>query len=371
MMHVRTNRRAFTLIELLVVMIIIAVIIAIVLPVLGNVRSSARKVGTQGMLNDLNQAILQFQNDERRMPGYFSEDSMGGNENEQQAGHTELENIMLDLMGVDGVAADQPNPGPGTWIEVGPHTLTGSNPKNIKVNVDLIGSGAGGTKSYYTPDGKFYLPQTSPLAQVGGAGNTASSETAPQLKDLVDHWGQPILAWRQNDVSLGPVTQPNHFAQITSTGATVPPRFYWNSNAAFLKSAGLGRRGRSQIDPEEGSLIGSQVTPADRLQSLTAILGNPSAPYRVPAATTAPNVPLAARGKIVLHSAGVDAVYFGRKDPGAVRQFGTGPMDYRKNFVPDVTQPMGPGNQYTTEGGKADVYDVTSAFDDIMSASGN
>ncbi len=362
-----TNRRAFTLIELMVVMIIIAIIIAIVLPAVGGVRNTARKQGTAALLNNVSQASQQFYNDERRLPGVFSAKSMGGTQN-NQAGMSEMENILLDLMGADIVAANQPDPSGGaTWLAVGPHSSP-SDPQNVKVNYDLLGSEAAGKKSYFLPDPKLFIAQTSPLQQSSSVNtlfNAQASDTANQLKDLVDYWGQPILAWRQDETAIGPVTNINQFAAETSAQ---PARFYWNSNAAFLKSTALGRRARNQTDANDGSLL-NQANAADKARSLAALLGHPSFPAWPSGPTGAP-IPASARGKLVLHSAGADAVYLGRKDAGA-KQFTGGVMNYALNHMPDPSQPMGASNQYTTDDGRKDTIDLLARFDDITEATGN
>ena len=362
-----TIRRAFTLIELLVVMIIIAVIIAIVLPAVGGVRNTARKQGTATLLNNVAQASQQFYNDNRRMPGMFSERSMGATMNTQGPGMSSMENILLDLIGAQTVRGDQANPAGGaTWIEVGPHTM-GSNPLNLKVNMDTFGAGTG-SKNYFTPDAKLYVAQILP-SQVATPpnGNVGASENDPQLKDLVDYWGQPVLAWRQDDTAIGPVTQISNFAAADSS-AQAPSRFYWNSNAAFLKSTALGRRGRPQDDANIGSMLYS-TNANEQAQSIAAFLGHPSYPYR-PAGGGVPTVPASARGKLVLHSAGADGVYLARNDRGA-RQFANGLMNYAVNFVPDPSQPQSATNRYETEDGKADSIDLLARFDDLTEGAGN
>jgi prepilin-type N-terminal cleavage/methylation domain-containing protein len=360
-----TIRRAFTLIELLVVMIIIAVIIAIVLPAVGGVRNTARKQGTATLLNNVAQASQQFYNDSRRMPGMFSEKQMGSTGNDT-AGMSGTENILLDLIGAETVRGDQPNPAGGaTWVEVGP--TPGSNQaQNLKVNMDTFGAGTG-TKNYFTPDAKLYVAQIRPSQMAGPNGNAGASENDPQLKDLVDYWGQPVLAWRQDDTAIGPVTQISNFAAADSS-AQAPSRFYWNSNAAFLKSTSLGRRGRPQDDANVGSML-FDANNANKAQALAAFLGHPSYPYR-PTGGGVPTVPASARGKLVLHSAGADGVYLARNDAGA-KQFVNGLMNYAVNFVPDPSQPQSASNRYETEDGKADSIDLLKRFDDLAEGTGN
>ena len=54
-------RAGFTLIELMVVLIIIALLIAIVVPALSHVRDSARRAGTQQILQNVTQAAAAFE----------------------------------------------------------------------------------------------------------------------------------------------------------------------------------------------------------------------------------------------------------------------------------------------------------------------
>jgi prepilin-type N-terminal cleavage/methylation domain-containing protein len=356
-MHATKARRAFTLIELLVVMIIIAIVIAIVLPVLGHVRDNARLAGTKGMMEGLNQAILQFNNDERRMPGYFSERDMGFATNATTNGFTSLENILLDLMGVE-VKTTGTTP---SDVQVGPGGV--NNDATGFVDLDLIGSEDNAHKSYYNPDGKFYVPQTSP-SQVATMAGTP---------DLLDYWGTPYLAWRQDDSAVGTVTQVTQFAKEGyAAGPNGSARFYYNSNAGFLKSNQLGRRAADQLDLATGSVLNTPNT-ADKAKSLAGFLGHPAYPYRAPNATLPPDVPAAARGQIVIHSAGQDGIYFGRKDRGA-RQFDLTArnfLDYAVNFAPNPTMAVGPGNQYTNSSGQVDSNDITRDFDDMLSTAGN
>jgi prepilin-type N-terminal cleavage/methylation domain-containing protein len=354
--------RAFTLIELLVVMIVIALIIAITLPALGGVRDSARRAGTQSMMTNITQAVGQFQTDHRRLPGYFPVQALGAATNNASAGMSAMENVMIELMGMQVQAT---NPGQPGWIQVGPATNN-----TVWVNYDLMGSAQNGVKNYYAPGEKHFVAQLRGTQQIGSMGNTDPDLNIPQMPDVVDDFGQPLLAWVQDDTQVGSISTEQQFAlKDTSVGRA---RFYWQSNAAFLMSNSLGRRARSQVDAERGSWLASDSVPEpQRIQSLIGVLGNPSYPYRPMGspANFVPSVPVQARGQFILHSAGSDGVYFGKRDKASAGVIGY--IDYRSNFVPNPAAAMGPNNQYTTRDGKPDVNDFPKEFDDLLAATGN
>jgi len=286
-----------------------------------------------------------------------------GADNVNTQGMSSLENLMLDLMAAEiSTASTAPGTG-GTWIQVGPGTADGVS--RVWLNLDTLGTSSGNTRAYYTPAAKNFVAQTSPVQQVGQAGNTAP-EGAPQMPDLIDMWGQPILAWKQDAVTQGQITQANQFAAASAPNAPSGQgaRFYWRSNAAFLSSSALGRRGVDQrYSNDKGSMIGEGVAANQMAESLTAFLGHPSFPIRP--ATGNPTLPSQARGGIVLHSAGSDGVYLGKKDAGA-RQFDAGgPMLYARSFANST------GQLHTDKNGKTTTIDVVDDFDDEVIAVGN
>jgi competence protein ComGC len=345
------SRRAFSLIELLVVILIIMLVIAIAIPSLNGARNSARSAATRALMTQITQAAAQFERDERRMPGYFDGREMGHAENADR-GFTAMHNIMLDLAG--GVVTSG-------GLEVGP-----MNSRTVRVEPKLIGANANGSKMYFVPDRKFFIEQTE-QGQL-----ETSIEAHRQLPSVVDSFGGPVLAWVQNDAGTGPVTQNDHFARVaTPTAANVQQsRFYWNSNAGFLRATGTGRRSVDQTNPQTGSLLGPAASVQDRERSMAGILGHPSFPYRPAGSNLPPAVPGQARGTIVVHSAGADGVYFGRRDRGA-RQFAGGFIDYRLNFAPDPQTAVGPTNNYTDKDNRPTNIDVTARFDDTLVVGGN
>lgn len=330
------RRLAFTLIELLVVILIISAVIAILIPTVGAVRTAARRNETQTLMNRIAQAAGMFQQDERRLPGYFSQQEMGSSENLTR-GMSQMENVMLDLAGIPSATA----PSPGDVI-VGP---TATN--TIRFNVQLFGVPDAGSKSYFIPDPRYFVAQTSDGQQVGVAGHTAS-EGQPQLPDVVDAWGQPLLAWVVDDRAVVPVRQESDFARQSADSGLA--RFYWATNAAFLQATRLGRRGLDQTDTNVGSLLGPGQ--ANRLRSMIGMLGSPSFPYRGDPPPPVNTLPTAPRAPFVLQSAGPDGVYVGKRDAGA-RQFPGGYIEYSVNFLAGETS------------------DIMARFDDVLASGGN
>jgi prepilin-type N-terminal cleavage/methylation domain-containing protein len=344
-------RRAFSLIELLVVILIIALVIAIAIPSLNGARNSARNAGTRALMTQITQAAAQFERDERRMPGYFDAREMGHAENADR-GFTAMHNIMLDLAG--GIVTSG-------GVEVGPMAS-----RLVRVDPKLIGATGNGGKMYFVPDRKFFIEQNE-------QGQLETSVDAHrQLPSVIDSFGGPLMVWVMNEMATGPVTLPEHFARLaTPTGNNVQqPRFSWNSNAGFLRATGAGRRSIDQTNPETGSLLGPGASAQDRERSMLGVLGHPSFPYRATGSNMPPSVPAQGRGSIVVHSAGSDGVFFGRRDRGA-RQFAGGFIDYRLNFAPDPQSAVGGTNVYTDKDGKPTNIDVTAKFDDALVVGGN
>ncbi len=366
----RVTRAGFTLIELLVVLIIIAVIISIVLPALGMARKAARSATTRNMLTQITSASGVFAHDHQgRMPGYFTARQMGDALNLTQ-GFSAMQNIMLDLAG--GIDPNQAT-APATDLLVGPGTTTGTS--QIYVNPDLMGSSSGGnTTLYYVPDAKHWVAQSI-------AGQQLASGQNPSLRSVLDDFSNPILAWVQDETAVGQVTTVAQFAKpkLTNPTTEASARFYWAANSAFLGANAMGSRGYDQTDGNSGSMIrsttasGTATPPPDADKSLCGIMGSPSAPYRpVPPTGIGPTVPASARAPLMLHSAGADGIFLGRKDRGA-KQFDTTQhnfVDYQASFVNKVDGSEG-ADAYHDKDGKREIYDILKAFDDITATGGN
>lgn len=336
-------RPAFTLIELLVVMVVIGLVISIIIPAIGSARDIARATGTRGMLENILQASTQFQNEHRRLPGYFTAREMGDPANADQHGMSAMENILLDLMG--GVVDDNAS-GDGI-VTVGPGS------KTIKVNVNLMGSQAGSNKAYLTLSGKHLAPQTRDQNQQWGDRGHTDDAGEDQLSDVVDEFGTPVLAWVADETAMGTIDEADDFAYRDSSRRA---RFYWASNAAFLKASNTGKK---NVDQAAESRLGESLID-DHAESLMAVLGNPAYPQRDPNNSTAvPDLAAAPRGKLILHSAGTDGRYFGKDDRGAKLFSANGPMLYKRNFAGVDGTPY------------AEPDDVLKHFDDLVVSGGN
>lgn len=368
------TRRAFSLIELLVVILIIAVVMAIALPSLSGARNASRAASSRALLNNLTQAAAQFERDERRMPGYFSARDMGHADNADR-GFTALQNVMADLSGgITSTNGSGPNPDGGS-LRVGP---LNDQATQIWVNPAYIGVERDGNKMYWVPDRKNFI------AQDEGGQQAVGTTDHGKIPSVLDAFGSPVLAWVIDETAVGPVTQSDQFARVASNGGT--SRFYWNSNAGFLNATNVGRRFVDQTtgNRRNGSIIGGPggSTNARLSRSLAGILGHPSYPYRDPAnPNDPPSVPAAPRGTFVVHSAGIDGIYFSRADRGA-KQFPSIPdigsplttshfVDYRVNFVPDPAGSVSPSNMYTDRDGRPTNIDVVERFDDLLAVGGN
>lgn len=361
----RCARRAFTLVELLVVMAIIAIVIALVLPAIASSRRNAQAADTRNLVTQLTNAVSSFVNDERKTPGYFSEREMGSADNSTN-GMSSMENLMLDLYGYQpatgaGSIRLQPMNG-GTYLDIDP---------------TLIGTPGQGSKQYFVPNKKFYVAQNAGTQQMASAPYASSDGDPRQLPDVVDSFGTPLLAWRMDDTYI---TKPGlnngyTFARSDSGAGNQKAKFYWASNACFLKATQTGKRVIDQRynNPNlNGSTIGEGAPTL--ANSLAGALGSPNDPYRDPANLTAiPVVARSPRGSVTIQSAGVDGVYFGRNDPGSKKQFnlaapGAIYLDYKINFVPNL---LDLSLKYTDKDGHPTNHDILGSYDDIIGTAGN
>ena len=361
-----TGKRAFTIVELMVVMIIIAVVASILIPALGHVRGAARDASTRGLLNDIVQAASKFEQDNRRHPGYFGAHDMGDSVNEDVRGMSEAENVMLDLAGgIVGTGAS----GPTGSIEVGP--FGAGSGQNVWADPTRVGMQG----TYFVPPPKFYVAQPQPQ-QVGEPGHTGA-EGAVQLADMVDAHGQPILIWREDEAAMAvPVLPPNRTLALHHATTNTSARFYWATNAAFLKSDTLGKKGRNQncvsVDVQH-SIIGGGTLPEPQVEeTLEALLGNPNFPWVDPANPNgAPQYASAGRSGFIVQSAGRDGFYFGSKDKGAKRiEFPlAGDRAFTAHFMPPGAN--WPNDRFTDKNGNVTVDDLFTDFDDIVATSSN
>jgi prepilin-type N-terminal cleavage/methylation domain-containing protein len=335
--HARQHS-GFSLIELLTVMVIIALVVAIVIPTLGRARDSARSTSTQSFVQRFVQAAEQFQQDHRRMPGYFTVREMGAAQNINR-GLSAVQNMLLDLSG--GVVTSNPAP-PGTVSGVGPL----DNPQtHIRVAPDMIGVPSASNKAYFTPSAKNMALLSQPDQRV-------SIDEHARLPELVDDYGMPLIAWVQDDAGQASVRRPEDFAAEDSR---TPSRFYWASNAAILRAPATGRL---KVNMSTQSLLGATGTApsTNTMRSLRGLLGNPAYPVDVNPAVDQ-ILPSTARGPLVVMSTGRNGVFLGIEERGA--KAAAGPLDYGLNFKSRAGNVLNPR------------VDILAEFDDIVVAGGN
>lgn len=340
----KTTRRAFSLIELMVVILILAVVVAIIVPALGGARNAAKSVSSRATLTQVANAASAFSNDHQdRMPGYFSAEDMGAGENGGTSGRgfTEMENVMLDLAG-GIVDPGSPTFGGGENLEVGP-----IGAETIEVDPALIGADSEMRAAYFTPDAKLYRAET------GQEGDDAHKE----LPDLVDAWGTPVLAWRRNEFGPTRITDVTDFARENSDGERA--WYYWNANAGFLRGGAVGKLTKSQTMT---SMIGGGVGSTDREKSLMGFLGSPAYPDDLDKSDPKQVLPGAARGDLVLHSAGANGVFLSTESAGR-KQFPGDVIEYYRNFFNASGDPL------TGDGGERETRDLLRAFDDLIQTS--
>lgn len=363
-------RPGFSLIELLTVILIISILIAITVPTLSSVQRSGRTASTQSLLTELTNAVASFELDNNRLPGYFSQAELGSTTNFNPGpsagpGLTAIENAMLDLSGVGAVVTEQPSD-PGSWVEVNPLQ---NNARRIWVKADLIGADEG---NYFLPGGSNLVHMT----REQQPGTITSGQVAgPGLPDLIDAFGQPVLAWVADESAPTNIREREMFAQATSNSGT--SLFYWNANGSMLSSTQLGDRGqdmtRRPTPGGGGSLIGSgayDVGTESIVKIMGALLGNPGYPdeARLAAGDYEEIFPRQPRGRFVAHSAGPDAVYLAANDKKLGRlvsgdMLGGGNLNitYGVNFFTSTS-----GNRRSGDNGQPVSADFLDGFDDIV-----
>ena len=370
------RRGGFSLIELLVVIIIIALVVAIVVPSLFGARNAARNASTQGLMTQVQAAAQKFETDNRRQPGHFTARQMGMQTNESQ-GTTAGENVMLDLAG--GVVGTSGSPTGPDQIMFGP-----SSSDQVIVDVKRIGVG----EVYFAPPEKFYKPQ--PLnGQVVSGRSGGANPTEDQVPDLVDAWDSPLLFWVKDETAARPIDpQNNSFLCEQNSGngqlMTNSARYYWASNAGFLKATALGKKALDQTYVQDGkcSFLGwasnNQGITDPGSPSLEALLGSPNFPHRPPGGpiiTPSNGVIRAAEGRasFIIHAAGADGYYLGTGDKGRIYAMPAGSPN-NEHLVYAWTQynPAVSGRPaHTDKDGKTTNIDIIKDFDDLLSSGTN
>lgn len=332
--HTATRRRrGFTLVELLAVIGIIALLLAILLPALAGARTAAKRTATEALMREVLSAAQSFQSANSRPPGFFSATDVGGRTNRQSRGFTAMENMILDLAGgvvpPNDARANQAPAADNSLIRVGPFTTVDRN-----VLVDVADIGAQDGPGYLSLNRSDLRPMSGQFAPIDETDwYNERGEIVKGMPDVVDAFGQPILAWVQDPAA--PLNPPasagsepyDYFAQeefVPSDNNRAP--FYWASNAGYLTSGvaysaspddtkpwtfGLGDPS-NKINQTQRSLLGEiDIDEQQRIASLAGILGSPAFPVERENAND-PWRPARPRGSLVLTSAGADSIYFKR-----------------------------------------------------------
>lgn len=365
-MHANKNSgsKGFSLIELMVVILIIALIVAIVLPSLGGAKNVAKRSDTESLFANISAAIGSYKTSNNRMPGRFTVREMASNDN-MTRGMSMAQNVMLDL-GAVRTSDTAPTDLTGWATAVGP-----MNTGQIWVKPDETAGTA-----YFAVPAKYYAAQD-PASHVGEFGNTGPVPAGrAQVPDLVDAFGNPILIWMEDPATVetpqgamvigAAGAGTTAFARATYDPNAGPAKFYWATNAAFLKSTRLGKGGMdiTSRDVEKGSFLGAALPGKVELNAMAAILGNPGFPaYPAGDIAAASDVmwPTASRGSYMLHSAGIDGTFVGRgtrKNHGATFAE-NGNLYYGSAFKTGTTA-------HLDAAGKTTTIDFAKEFDDIL-----
>lgn len=385
------HTRGFSLIELLAVITIIVLLVGILIPVLGGVRVSARVAVSESMMRDIATATQSFKTDnDGRMPGLFTVEEMGRDSNGGTggAGLSAMENIMLELAGEQFVQgrADEVTPDSSfDDILVG---ISGRPEEQYVVRPGLFGAG----DAYFTVDRKYVEPQasdgTSQVAQFSASSTLSNTalEGEFQMPDIVDAFGNPLLAWVRDPTARATVrlSGDEPMRQVTAEGSEAAPAwFYWNSNAAFLRANAVGKRAFDHTVSFGGggpivasSVVGSgNMTGEAHLDTLAAILGNPGFPEfdrgswdKVAGPPLDQIFPGAARGELVLHSTGPDGYFVGSKDDGFLR---FSPDSQRLYFGNSFKANDASSSRHQGDNGSNTTIDLAGELDDLFVSGGN
>ncbi len=344
----------FSLIEMLTVLVILAIVLSILLPALAATRNSARKSATQSLQKTIGDACQQFAIDQRRQPGYFNQTDMGSAANRDTYGFTQMQNLVLDLAG--GVLNRTTEDVGNRIIDVGPTPQARAIVAIDEIGSPSLSSRGNVSKAYFRPDPKYFVAQIGPNQLVV---NDVNDQLFPMI---VDSWGQPMLAWVQDEVPTG---SELFSAEVATSGAgAIRAKFYWATNAGVLKASGTGRSGSNQ---NAESLLGGGFTgpntiagltvPA-RAASLTGLLGNPSGGIATGGPATGAKMPLVARGSVIIQSAGPNEIFLGANERGG-----------KVAASDNGTAPTGPSNFLWFKPNLDPI--AGGAFDDVVTAYGN
>jgi len=358
-----SSRGAFSLIELLTVILIIFVVLALVIPALDGARNVARSAATQSVMKEFGNAVDQFRLDrDQATPGIYSPEEMGDPANVDTYGYTTMENVLLSLAG--GVQSFESDPG-DPWRDFGPSDDAHND--ELYVNVDLMGANIESNPGYWTPPDKFMETQS----RGEQAQQFSIVPDDAEIPDVVDAWGNPVMLWVENSFGPRTIEEIEDFAQIDNDERDQPARFYWAANAGHLKAVRLGRGGEDQTQnsARQYSLLGEGNDEQDIRITMTALLGSPAFPAS-DADFDAPQgpdefLPGDSRGRLVMHSTGIDGVYLGTEESGAKRfDAAVNGLPYRGHFFSNA------GTRWERDSSPI-TRDTLEGFDDMVQTFGN
>lgn len=337
---------AFTLVELLVVIAIIAVLIAVLLPALGAARTAARKAATSQQVKSIEQGIERFVNDKQRLPGAFTQTELARNTSgTPQSRLTAMENALLEL----AYPQDQ----------LRNAAFTGSAAVTVDGRTVHVRDASSAQDNLFAPQGSYLDFDAGNLRVIAGVGSDA-------VPELLDPFDTPVLLWLASNRVDGDVQNFSQMAQIEYDGSN-PAYFYWNTNAGVLSQTNLNGEDQASLSLFGlGTPQGETTARSDAqvLASMRALLG--SAAYPSSGSLAATNgtpgdlYPLRPRGRVIVQSAGPDAVFFNSESRAARGLFGA-----NHRFVGEYDRAFYSGSEDLLP--EADRVDLGGRFDDLLS----